>query len=293
MRKSTTKWFGMLLVIVFAGASYASSPLMKLEYFYAKDGTLIGRAINGARQNYEYDRRGQLLAVKDANGKDVERYIYDPVGNILSKTVTGKPHIGELGYAFLFRNYRADQGKWQTKDPLGYPDGWNNLAYVNNNVLNSIDLWGALEIYVWNYRGSKEAWGHASMKLDNGTYISWWPEGQNRDSIPFVSDIYTADAIKNRTYVQDVAGEDGRTPDITITINGLDETAIQQWWNDFRSDSDNKWKTLSQNCSTTIADGLKAGNASTPWWDFWNSWNIVWTPSDIESFARAINKKLE
>ena len=71
MRKSTTKWFGMLLVIVFAGASYASSPLMKLEYFYAKDGTLIGRAINGARQNYEYDRRGQLLAVKDANGKDV------------------------------------------------------------------------------------------------------------------------------------------------------------------------------------------------------------------------------
>ena len=206
---------------------------------------------------------------------------------------TGKPYIGELGYAFLFRNYRADQGKWQTKDPLGYPDGWNNLAYVNNNVLNSIDLWGALEIYVWNYRGSKEAWGHASMKLDNGTYISWWPEGQNRDSIPFVSDIYTADAIKNRTYVQDVAGEDGRTPDITITINGLDETAIQQWWNDFRSDSDNKWKTLSQNCSTTIADGLKAGNASTPWWDFWNSWNIVWTPSDIESFARAINKKLE
>ena len=42
---------------------------------------------------------------------------------------TGKPYIGELGYAFLFRNYRADKGKWQTTDPLGYPDGWNNLAY--------------------------------------------------------------------------------------------------------------------------------------------------------------------
>nr|MDD2479469.1 hypothetical protein [Victivallaceae bacterium] len=56
---------------------------------------------------------------------------------------TGKPYIGELGYAFLFRNYRADQGKWQTKDPLGYPDGWNNLAYVNNGVTSYIDWLGA------------------------------------------------------------------------------------------------------------------------------------------------------
>ena len=48
--------------------------------------------------------------------------------------VTGKPYIGELGYAFLFRNYRPEQGKWQTSDPLGYPDGWNNLAYCNNDI---------------------------------------------------------------------------------------------------------------------------------------------------------------
>ncbi|MDD2479473.1 MAG: hypothetical protein PHS31_06245 [Victivallaceae bacterium] len=56
---------------------------------------------------------------------------------------TGKPYIGELGYAFLFRNYRANQGKWQTKDPLGYPDGWNQFAYVNNHVTDNIDYLGA------------------------------------------------------------------------------------------------------------------------------------------------------
>ena len=55
---------------------------------------------------------------------------------------TGKPYIGELGYAFLFRNYRADQGKWQTTDPLGYPDGWNNLAYCRNNVVYMNDPLG-------------------------------------------------------------------------------------------------------------------------------------------------------
>ena len=55
---------------------------------------------------------------------------------------TGKPYIGELGYAFLFRNYRSDYGKWQTTDPLGYPDGWNNLAYVNNGSFANIDFLG-------------------------------------------------------------------------------------------------------------------------------------------------------
>ncbi|OQA82281.1 MAG: tRNA(Glu)-specific nuclease WapA precursor [Lentisphaerae bacterium ADurb.Bin242] len=65
-----------------------------------------------------------------------------------SSFFTGKPYVGELGYAFLFRNYRADQGKWQTADPLGYPDGWNNLAYVNNGVFLFIDWLGAASAFV-------------------------------------------------------------------------------------------------------------------------------------------------
>lgn len=40
---------------------------------------------------------------------------------------TGKPYVEDLGYAFLFRNYRSDLGKWQIRDPIGYPDGWNNI----------------------------------------------------------------------------------------------------------------------------------------------------------------------
>ena len=59
---------------------------------------------------------------------------------------TGKPLVGELGYTFLFRNYRPEQGKWQTTDPLGYPDGWNNFAYVNNSVTLAVDFAGGYEI---------------------------------------------------------------------------------------------------------------------------------------------------
>ena len=63
---------------------------------------------------------------------------------------TGKPFIGELGYAFLFRNYRPDKGKWLTADPKGFPNGWNNLAYCNNRVVSSFDKLGLSENSFWD-----------------------------------------------------------------------------------------------------------------------------------------------
>ena len=59
---------------------------------------------------------------------------------------TGKPYVEGLGHTFLFRNYRAGLAKWQTADPLGYPDGWNQLAYCGNGVINASDLFGAVKI---------------------------------------------------------------------------------------------------------------------------------------------------
>ena len=89
---SHIKWSVFLLALMFSGAVFGAADeevVASVDYFYAQDGTLIGRAVNGVRVNYEYDKRGQLLAVKDADGKDLERYTYDPAGNRLSKTVKG------------------------------------------------------------------------------------------------------------------------------------------------------------------------------------------------------------
>ena len=286
--------YGQLESKIFGGRI---SPISSLKYVYSRDGQILGRDVNGEFLSYTYDAKGQLLTVTNPQGNIIEAYSYDPVGNILSKTIdgktttytydkanqlvssavdgevtdyaydaagrlvkegdkvytygwldkilnvtengrqtaafayhvdgqlansvaggksetflwdglalikrgtesfinepaitggnpvfgtesgvmfndmlgttlgikgesftktsltafgesldkdnraffTGKPHIGELGYAFLFRNYRADMGKWQTADPLGYPDGWNNFAYVNNGVTMAIDWLG-------------------------------------------------------------------------------------------------------------------------------------------------------
>ena len=46
------------------------------------------------------------------------------------------------------RNYRADLAKWQTADPLGYPDGWNQLAYCENGVICNADILGASTVLV-------------------------------------------------------------------------------------------------------------------------------------------------
>ena len=56
---------------------------------------------------------------------------------------TGKPLVEGLGRAFLMRNYRPDLAKWQTADPLGYPDGWNRFAYGPNSPLMGVDIEGA------------------------------------------------------------------------------------------------------------------------------------------------------
>ena len=94
------------------------------------------------------DMLGNTLGVKD--GEKFSAIDRDAFGelkpgekpNLAVNFFTGKPEVDGLGYSFLFRNYRADLGKWQTTDPLGYPDGWNNLAYVNNKVICALDPFG-------------------------------------------------------------------------------------------------------------------------------------------------------
>ena len=89
------------------------------------------------------DMLGSTLAV---NGNPVEMTSF---GETADKNAffTGKPMIDELGYTFLFRDYNPNQGKWTTSDPLGYPDGWNNLAYCNNGASFSIDILGT-DVYI-------------------------------------------------------------------------------------------------------------------------------------------------
>lgn len=107
---------------------------MKRIYFNDILGTTIG-----AKKGSEY-----YPAAITAFGETLETgdtHFQAHTGNSCT-FFTGKPQVEGLGYTFLFRNYRATLAKWQTADPLGYPDGWNQLAYCDNSVVFSVDLHG-------------------------------------------------------------------------------------------------------------------------------------------------------
>ena len=174
-----------------------------------------------------------------------------------------------------------------SEDPIGFAGSGTNLyAYASDSPTNFVDPSGLLTVYVWNSAGSTaDGWGHASMMLDDGTYISWWPNctwggcGNLDSNVP---------AYQGRTPQDDMAGEgergNYRYPDHAIKIEGLDEAAIKAWWNKYRKDDPN-WKTVGRNCSSTVANGLKAGGA--PDTGVSNS-HLWWTPEDVLQFANDI-----
>ena len=70
----------------------------------------------------------------------------DGASAVPSPFFTGKPDVPGLGRVFLMRNYRASLAKWQTADPLGYPDGWNQFAYCRGMPTMFLDLAGCAKI---------------------------------------------------------------------------------------------------------------------------------------------------
>lgn len=148
---------------------------------------------------------------------------------------------------------------------------------------------GYVTVYVWNYLGKDVAWGHTSLELSDGTYISWWPQGYNRQRMPLIPQVYTVDAFPNQTYANDVSFEDNHPPDWRMLIGGLNESEIRSWWGGFKTS--HQWSTLSQNCSTTVADALWAGGASgiltSRETDNFQS-IALWTPNNVLAFAQAL-----
>ena len=142
----TFEWDGLAL-IERNGIKYINEP-------HAGGGNPI-LAIGGDGQKTEAiftDILGTSIGKVSGNGYSaIDKTSFGADTSDKSSFFTGKPYVEGLGYAFLFRNYRADMGKWLTQDLIGYPDGWNNFAYCNNSILSCIDLYGAAGInYITN-----------------------------------------------------------------------------------------------------------------------------------------------
>ena len=117
----------------------------------ARKGPRGNPVVSSKGVSYFNDMLGTTLGKKEKSGKYSAAALsafgenlsnHSPTPTQDSNFFTGKPYIEGLGHTFLMRNYRASLAKWQTADPLGYPDGWNQLAYGVNSPLDRFDLFG-------------------------------------------------------------------------------------------------------------------------------------------------------
>lgn len=180
-------------------------------------------------------------------------------------------------------------------------------------------------VYVWDFKGKDEAWGHASMKVQS-YYISWWPEKDGRvrnkiyqfteekirlnrklregnigKSLAWIQgnfyDIYSVMPIFDRNYKDDVRGENNREADHKIVIEGLDESKIISWWQRFAMVDGFQgpplpWSTLTMNCSNVVAKALEIGGGDEH--ATWHkSINLIWKPDDVLSYAQSIKDALD
>ncbi|KAL3855420.1 hypothetical protein ACJMK2_014631 [Sinanodonta woodiana] len=147
-----------------------------------------------------------------------------------------------------------------------------------------------IKVYIWNFQGSTEAWGHASMSLSDGTHISWWPcGGDERKSVK--GKAVKAPPIRSMTLKDDIEGEDGKNPDVTHIIppGYINEAAIRTWWQSFSNEEN--WRAFDQNCSTVVFKALCAGSAL----DVFPAIEkqryeavFIWTPSTVDKFVQRL-----
>jgi RHS repeat-associated protein len=102
------------------------------------------------RYYYHFDGLGSVIALSDENIDIVERYSYDIFGEPNTTSTIGNPYLftarrfdPEAGlYYYRARYYAYDIGRFLQPDPIGYDDGMNMYAYVENNPVNWYDPYG-------------------------------------------------------------------------------------------------------------------------------------------------------
>jgi len=117
-------------------------------------GSLIAQntTVPKAVQYYDYDDLGSVANLTTTNGTTASSYSYDAYGNLLTppaKNDTNRYFFStkELDsreglYYFGVRYYDPEIGRWLTQDPIGFVDGPNMYAFVENNPINEVDPMG-------------------------------------------------------------------------------------------------------------------------------------------------------
>ena len=123
---------------------------MPVLNYYSLGGQIVGEKPSGGnRRDYLTDALGSVVGTVTSTGAVENTYRYKPYGGLLARTgVASDPSflwVGSQGYRqtgkkysdvyVRARHYSSDVGRWTTRDPIGYDDGWNQYGYVQGNPI--------------------------------------------------------------------------------------------------------------------------------------------------------------
>ncbi|OXA38831.1 uncharacterized protein LOC118433186 [Folsomia candida] len=121
------------------------------------------------------------------------------------------------------------------------------------------------EVFYWGI--SVEGVGHLSLQLDNGTYISHWPE-QNKGTGSLAALELLSSALESKAdHMASLSGDvetEERQPDESVSLpDGLvDEEDISRWWKTYCKTS--RYALLYSNCAQTVKLALEVGGIEGP-----------------------------
>jgi RHS repeat-associated protein len=137
------------------GLAVATDALLVNTYYVRDDqGTLLAQRTSAGDYYYVFDGLGSVVALTDSLGNVVNRYQYDPYGNLIGTTTeavsnpwkfTGGYLDSQTGlYKFGARYYDPTLGRWTQPDPLSSLTAatTNPYTYAGNNPVNNIDPTG-------------------------------------------------------------------------------------------------------------------------------------------------------
>jgi RHS repeat-associated protein len=127
---------------------------MAVTNYHTVNGRILGETTGGVRTDYLTDALGSVTATVNPSAQVINRYTYKPYGGLLAKTGVGadpvNQWVGSLGYGqtgkkysdvyVRARHYDTANGRWTSKDPIGFNGGdWNVYRYVMNRATDFAD----------------------------------------------------------------------------------------------------------------------------------------------------------
>jgi RHS repeat-associated protein len=203
-----------------------------------------------------------------------------------STTALGLPGVwleNRSGESYRTRYYSPDAGRFISEDPARFRAGPNFFNYALGNPISGTDPFGLATLNYWGsqfYGPWLQRWGHVSLTLDDGTYISFYPAD-------FSLVHPNGPGIFSPSLSDDNLNEGGK-PDVQIKLDNLDENAIKAWWDNYKK-TNPEFRGFTNNCSTVVKNAFDIGGGRKHATEYGTGF-LYWEPDAVREYARELQK---